>query len=529
MSGGNNNSWPPQPTEIGLPSKFMRWRPNQPQAVVSIIDNPLRFFGLTAPVGSGKSLVAFGAAILDCKRMLYLTSTKGLQAQLLADFAHAGLVDIRGKNNYQCGLDDSLTCDQAPCSAGFRCPLKSECPFWSAVYRAQRAQFVVTNYAFWMSSQSAGISLGHFDMMVADEAHSGDEVVSMFLQASLKRSDFPYHWPGSSASFSGWKDWADHHAPAQAGLVTAMAEAIKDGDWTPYSMKQFVKARQVRDSLDRIASADEEDWILELEGDTVKIGPVWPRNYTEAALWRGIRKILAMSATMNSKTLEMLGISDEDCLLEEYPHRFPLKNRLVTHVNTGVRLNFRTEILEMKKLIRIMDQIVDRRVDRNGLVHTVSYARRDLYLASTRHRELMMTHGRRDAESQVHAFKRRGRREPVILVSPSMTTGYDFPGREAEWQILMKLPYPDTTSKLVKARSEQDKDYPSHVAMMELVQTSGRIVRSEADVGETLIVDDSIGWFMKRFGGMAPRWFREAYVNVAGVPDPPERGGEEWP
>ena len=39
----------------------------------------------------------------------------------------------------------------------------------------------------------------------------------------------------------------------------------------------------------------------------------------------------------------------------------------------------------------------------------------------------------------------------TVLVSPSVSTGYDFPGRECEWQFICKVPFPDGRAKIQQA------------------------------------------------------------------------------
>lgn len=515
----------PSPATYGLPSKFTEWRTHQPTAIMSILTSDRRFKGLTAPVGSGKSLTAIAAAVIGGLRVLYLTSSKGLQSQLMHDFAQLGVVDIRGKNNYRCAVDRSLTCDQGPCVAGLRCELRGVCEYWAAVKKAVEARVVVSNYSFWMASQRAQIGLGRFDMIVADEAHSADEVVSRFLEVVLRKEDMRHWWPGQlGGELRPWVEWAEKRAPEMAMVADDMAQDIKDNGWTPRAVREYTKMKGMADAVDRVAHAG-DSWIVEEEGSgLVRIGPLWPSGYMEGTVWRGVGRVLLMSATLNAKTMDLLGVGEDERSCDEYPHSFPVRNRPVIVLKTGVRLNYRTPEIGVKKLMRVMDQIIDWREDRNGLVHTVSYARRDMYVAQSRHKERIMTHTSRDTERMVWEFKRRGQQSPLVFVSPSVTTGYDFPGREAEFQIAMKVPYPDTTNKLVAARCKEDGDYASYVAMMEMVQMSGRIVRTPEDVGETFIIDDTIGWFMKEYGKeLAPAWFREAIRWEQVIPSPPER------
>jgi Rad3-related DNA helicase len=95
-----------------------------------------------------------------------------------------------------------------------------------------------------------------------------------------------------------------------------------------------------------------------------------------------------------------------------------------------------------------------------------------------------------------------------VLVSPSFSTGWDFAGKHAEYQIIAKLPIPDTRSKVMQARCERDPSYADYLAAQELVQSCGRVVRSAEDRGETILIDDSWSWFKRKAEQHMPKWFR---------------------
>ena len=80
-----------------------------------------------------------------------------------------------------------------------------------------------------------------------------------------------------------------------------------------------------------------------------------------------------------------------------------------------------------------------------------------------------------------------------------------------------------TRNKLLKARCDRDDEYAPYIAMMQLVQAYGRGVRAPDDHCETFIIDDNIKWFIKRYRHLAPKWFREAYVQTGDLlPKPPK-------
>jgi Rad3-related DNA helicase len=101
-----------------------------------------------------------------------------------------------------------------------------------------------------------------------------------------------------------------------------------------------------------------------------------------------------------------------------------------------------------------------------------------------------------------------------------MATGWDFPDDECRWQIIIKLPFPDTRGEIIKARSKQDPDFTSYMAMQQLIQAVGRGVRSKTDWCETFIVDNNITWFIDRYKHLSVDWFRGAYKTKPTIPQP---------
>lgn len=106
-----------------------------------------------------------------------------------------------------------------------------------------------------------------------------------------------------------------------------------------------------------------------------------------------------------------------------------------------------------------------------------------------------------------------------------MTTGWDFPYDQCEFQIIGKVMFPDTQGGIAKARAAHDKDYGNYIAAQNMVQASGRGMRAEDDRCETFIIDDNIEWFvsMCRRLGFLPKWWLDSYQTVHGIPPAPPR------
>jgi Rad3-related DNA helicase len=285
----------------------------------------------------------------------------------------------------------------------------------------------------------------------------------------------------------------------------------------------------MQDRLSTISRMTGGDWVVEERAGQRggarywTFDPVWPGLYAEKTLFVGIPKVILLSATLRPKTMGLLGVPSSEFNFHEWPRVFPKYRSPVYHLPT-VRMNYRTPDADKVKWLERIDQIIESRgPGRKGIIHTVSYDRQRYILEHSRYARWMVANTQDpnsdSAAEIVEKFKSSA--APSILVSPSMGTGWDFPGKECLWQIITKIPFPDSQSKVMKARAAKDQQYLSYLAMQDLVQQCGRGMRYEGDRCESFVVDDSVKWFMQMSKGLAPGWFIVSTIEKL-PPLPPE-------
>ena len=142
----------------------------------------------------------------------------------------------------------------------------------------------------------------------------------------------------------------------------------------------------------------------------------------------------------------------------------------------------------------------------------------DLIITYSRHRDILLFNDPKNTRTTVERF--RSSDPPRVLISPSLTTGWDLPDEDCEYAIIAKIPFPDTRSAITAARSKADPDYGPYVAMQTIVQASGRGMRSATDSCEVLIIDDQWRWFWPKFKHFAPGWCKEAVSHSITIPAP---------
>lgn len=476
------------------------------------------------------SLIYATAALLTGCRTLFVTGTKGLQQQLINDLESIGLADIRGQSNYPClFLDDGSGCDDGPCHVGELCELKdSGCLYYDAQFRAFNSQFVVTNYAYWMSanrySGPDSDPIGRFDLVVLDEAHSARDWLTDFCGVEIDRVkirtllgiDTPSGQDAQSKEV--WSRWISRAADiAKDKQKQLKREALGNGRIK--TLMELGKIVRAYGDLARELQIDSGNWVIEPEHRGVRFLPVWPRKYAEQYLFRGASKIILSSAFMMLSSCQYLGIDPIDVDVHEVESTFSPKRRPFIYIPTSpsVRVDYRMTEGETRLILNKLDAIVNGRLDRKGLVHSRSYERARMIVERSKHKLSMITHRPSEVEEAVREYRRA--KAPCILVSPAIEEGWNFEGDDARWQFIWKVPFIDGRSQLVKARLESDKAYGNDVAALAIMQMVGRIMRSMSDWGESFISDSHWLWFRNKV--KFPQWFRASWLKMNEIPKAP--------
>jgi Rad3-related DNA helicase len=405
------------------------------------------------------------------------------------------------------------------------------------------------------------------DMLVCDECDAIEAgELGRFISIDISRRECLHlglSWPDSGLTIEDWREWAEDNQDSVESRLAKLEGRLKVGgndkskgngngngndsnspDTSKGWSRDLKSLRDMKRKLSRLSDIRaNDDWVMqekETDNDdsytssrtaiinlkSVQFSPLSPARYAESTLWRGVEKVVLMSATVRPKTLQLLGIRDDDMEFIEFPSTFDAKRRPVIVVPAGIQMNYRNEQNDLKMLwwLGRLDAILGARLDRKGIIHTHSYGRAKFIFDNSAHSRYMLIHNSRDRDRVIDEFKNST--SPLILVSPSVDTGYDFPMEQCEYQIIAKLPFQSTTDKLVKARQARDKDYGIFITSQNIIQMAGRGMRSEIDQCETIILDDSFSdWFYRRAKGYFPEWFIKSIVRADGIPEPLPRLG----
>lgn len=241
-------------------------------------------------------------------------------------------------------------------------------------------------------------------------------------------------------------------------------------------------------------------WVIDNKPDEVTLKPLDVSTLAQI-VWGKAKMRLWMSATILGKdnfALSM-GLNPKKCHYIEAPSTFPVKNRPVYGMECfGIGSLARSHLdNNLPKLIDAMDRIIDNYPDEKGLVHTHTYKIMHALINNSRHRHRMVFHDATNRENVLGDFLRSP--DPDILVSPSMVEGIDLKDDLARFQILCKVPWPYLGDPQIAALKDRREGWYLWKTSLDIVQACGRIVRHNADWGDTYVLDPDFR-----------RWFRSA-------------------
>lgn len=532
-----------RPSDLNLPAKFETFNPGQEDAIFTLISCPKRFQLVTATTGWGKSLLAVAAAKMLGGRTFVATGKKALQDQYTRDFG-GGVTDIRGRGNYTCealmpgmeleeyGEQRVHTCEDGPCRFGVQCSLKSfGCGYFDAIRLAHDSNITIGNYGFWLShgKYPGNVTVGQYDTLILDEGHTVLNHLTEFCKVNLNRrfilSSTGLELPDGGDDMCLWSTWAKVAAPLADKKYALLKSYVVD-------FREIKRIQNLCEDLKMLAEIDEKSlkwrkWIVEDTSENVSLKPAWPGPYAEKYLFRGVKKVIMMSATLTPDTATHLSLPHSSWefvdLLGGYEH----KRRPFIFVSSRphIRVDGKTTEENFRAIVSRMDEAIDLRLDVKGIIPCGSYTRATEIRLNTRHVDKMIFHDKGKPKGSTTSFAEEAIKEfksataPCYLVSPSIVEGHDFPYDDARLILLPKVPLVSPKDKTIAQRMLSDKGYSAYVSALAIQQVSGRCMRQSDDWCEILLFDAHWVWFKRTVEskGYFAKWFLRSCVSQSGV------------
>ncbi len=245
----------------------------------------------------------------------------------------------------------------------------------------------------------------------------------------------------------------------------------------------------------------------------------------EETLFKYGDKVILFSATLSPNSCKELGLTSKNSTFIEVESTFPIENNEIKYIPTIGKLNKTTMQTKIDAIGRAILKARLENEDKRGLVHTVSYKnvemiKSTLELTATGFEDLytlddlgFIFHTKdKKLEDLISQYSKN---PGSVLVTPSLSEGFDGGGDLLEWQVLVKCPFPYLGNPRIKALMESDfgKILFRERAIAAILQTLGRGIRTKEDTCTTYILDRNISDLL----GKCSRKSSKHYTSTSGT------------
>jgi Rad3-related DNA helicase len=468
-----------------------------------------------------------------------LTSDLGLQTQYENDIDRLGfnIPSIKGLDNYDC-LVNLQPISLGECrtkGSGKDIPCYSDCPYFSRRDNAAYSKTALLNYSYWLlqlnyvlEKQGAMAKFDKRNFCFFDEAHKVQDIVQGHFSPRISHrisetvSDYIDAYSADVSSVRNNSRDVRKEVDAicsatdpkdmirsMASLKALLAEVKKTKDsFTQYCGRKWkfgepVPAHIVRAqrNIDRISDTycKIEDYLecLQDERDLVKISDRKDerafsfKNLNESGL---IKKTLLeksgfktfMSATLGNPEsyAKFIGLEKWDYI--EIDNQFDLEKSPIFFFR-GYKLNWTNREKNFPKVLEVCDKIIAKHSDDRGIVHSSSFLLANDIVNSSSASDRFITYSTSsEKEDAIQRFKES---KNGVLIGPSLLEGLSFDDDLSRFQIFFKVPFPNVSDEFMKKLLEMYPEKYMAKTANNIIQGTGRSVRSRDDWAITYIID----------------------------------------
>jgi ATP-dependent DNA helicase DinG len=433
---------------------------------------------------------------------------------------------------------------------GSRCPEYDDCWLTRLKRAAQQAQVVVVNHHLFFADlalrSAYGAVLPDYDTVIFDEAHLIEEIATLYFGVQISSGQIedlareterlaagtggPSRGGGGAAQLrqaaqelflplrerlAGERgrlrfDPPRRGGPDLEGEWAILCEAL-DGvsreaarhEQSRDSVESLPRrAEELRDALGHVLDRGDPAFVygMEIRGRasvTLSAAPIDVSTSLREALFDRLHACALTSATLTVEAgfdflAGRLGLEDAATLLVENPFDYP--NQAVLYLPRGMpEPRHRDFIDRAVREIVALAEITEGR----GFILFTSYAHLERVQQALREmkRWPLFVQGEGSKVALVESF--RGTRSALLLGTTSFWHGVDVPGAALSLVVVDKLPFDVPSDPLIEARIERIREqggnpfveYQLPLAVLELKQGLGRLLRSGSDRGIVCVLD----------------------------------------
>ncbi len=555
---------------------FEKYRENQLETINIIVDSlndkNINYFILESPTGVGKSVVGYTSAkilndifnnnkeeeekednINDGPKILITTSTRQLQKQYIDSFKNINDVEfIWSSKNYPCiYYNDAEQKIEKVYYGHFLCPGKKDCPqSKKCEYLIQKDKFMkskvgVTNYQYFFH--------GNFlkpKILICDEAHNIQQILCD--QATINISESGLRYIANNISKNSnisinikklnnmlkeinteqyididkhVKPYIKHFINYFSNIITELdkeIENVKDIDRLIQLNRVYEITENILEKYNKFIKSNITWVISEKDKKQIKIiiKPLDIYEYFESLIANRTMKCLFMSATICGvkQFVKELGIDENSYDYTITKSIIPVENRIVYYVNNLGSINYNNKYEMLPKFVNIIDRIIISQLKKdkliNGVIHSVSYENAELVKNYSQFKNNMII-PTKDELINISSLIEEVGDTGKIIISPSILEGIDLIDELSRYQIFIKVPYGYLGDNWVKTKADKDRKWYSRLAIIKMVQGSGRSIRSETDWANTYILDNNFSRLLLQNNDLIPEWYKESIKTIS--------------
>jgi Rad3-related DNA helicase len=225
-------------------------------------------------------------------------------------------------------------------------------------------------------------------------------------------------------------------------------------------------------------------------------------------------RFLHMSATILNKEqyCKKLNLDYDEVAYFEYESEFPIENRLIHFLPVG-SLSWKQKSKTIPKLVKKVQELLDKHKDEKGIIHTVNYELAEIICdqlyGTDAGRRLLIPRGK-TRQTVLNTFYKS--ENPYVLISPSLAEGLDLKDDLSRFCIICKMPYANISDKWIKTRMSLDQTWYNNYTAENLIQMTGRSIRSKTDFATTYILDEDFLRFAETNYYILPQWWKDAVL-----------------
>lgn len=439
-------------------------------------------FVITAPTSAGKTALAMTVMrwITKQKRMktCYTVPNNILLEQFSEAFPRMHI--LRKMAWYECDHYEGESCEKVRRRKN-DCRKCRDCPYMKARRRSYVVPYMGCNTHSMLANKL------HKDVLIMDEAHLLINIIQERAAKRLWHDD--YDIPTHIHSYGKLLAWAESKEETWKGdkkFETLLTE-LREGRHKFLVKKGF------------------EDF----RGEPRLCLKLLPVNTNEYAgfLWQKSKKIILMSATINRKDVEALGLDGRRIQYLNADSPIEPWRRAVYPIGEH-NMSWKNQEQNMGDLIDLLEAVMKEEQGK-GFVHAPYSLASKLRWKLKDHPRLVF-HSKEDKLDVFHEWKESDNRLGLVMVASGMEEGVDLNNDIAHWQAICKIPYPSLAEAAIRYKAEQDPDWYRWETAKTLIQACGRVCRGPDDYGITYILDSAFKRFHNEASGMFPVFFKEA-------------------